>query len=113
MLTQDQAIEKAQHPEMLIDEREINDILGYLNGFITDIKSEEWEKQLVASQKHVELLRNPDYTNARAEAEWKVSQEYIDWQQVIHKRQKFNAYREDLRSRQEMLMRSSKYIRNL
>lgn len=111
-MTEEEAIEKSQHPEKLTDEREINDILGFLNAYCTDIKTDEWGKQLAANQHRVKLLSNPDFTNTRADAEWRISEEYIAWQEAINLRQKFNAYRNDLRSRQDMFLKSSKYIRN-
>jgi hypothetical protein len=110
-LTKEEAIKRATEPDKLIDEEEINEILMWMNGHISELQSDEWEKQLICSQHKVKLLREVKPTTL-ADAEWRISVPYIDWMIAQNLRRKYTAYRQDLRSRQEMFMKTSKYIRN-
>ena len=110
-LTKEEAIKRATEPDKLTDEEEISEIVLWLNGLITDLQSDEWEKQLIANQHKVKLLKEIKPA-VLAEAEWKVSQPFIDYQVAMNLRRKYTAYRQDLRSRQELFTKSSKFIRN-
>ena len=110
MLTEEQAIQLATTPEKITDERDINTIISYLNGYIGDLEEDRFEKELVASQFKVSLLRDKTKSVALAEAEFKVSEEYIAWQKAINLKRQYSAYRQSLRERGEIFMHSSKFI---
>jgi hypothetical protein len=103
MINENQALELAEHPEKIISAIDCNTVIAYLNGTITDLDLERFEKELVASQHRVDLLKDKTKTVALAEAEFKVSEEYKTWQLICHKLRKFRAYRTSLRNKEEEL----------
>jgi hypothetical protein len=112
MINEEQALELMQSPEKIISAIDCNVCIGFMNGHITDLDMECFEKELIASQHKVNLLKDKTKTVALAEAEFKISKEYIDWQRVLRELRKFRAYRYDLRKKEESLKNSSSYIRN-
>ena len=112
MLNETQALELASSPEKIIDPSDCTVIIGFLNGTITDLENLGWEKQLVANQHKVTLLNEPENTNAKAEALWKISTEYQEWQAVVRTIRKFKAFRNALKSRHDDLAGTRPYIRN-
>lgn len=103
----DKIIEKLSNPEKLIDPREINILQCYLNGHITDLEEESWERQLVASNKLAEL--NDKLSAAKAEVMWKVSNEYRLWQGLERTIKKLKRYRSDLKDRFQVQTNNKHY----
>lgn len=97
----DEVIKKLSEPEKLIDPREINTLQSYLNGYITELEEEEWERQLVASNRLAEL--NIELSAAKAEVQWKVSNEYRSWKGTERTVKKLKRYRSDLKDRFKLL----------
>ncbi len=111
MITEEQAIILASAPEKIIDALQCNEVIGFLNGKITDLAMSEWEAELAANQHQVSLLHK-EITNALAQAEWKISEQYKNWRKIKLELQKFRAYRLALRKKEESLQNSSKFVRN-
>lgn len=100
-------ISRLSEPEKLIDPREINTLQGYLNGHITDLEEQEWERQLVASNKLAEL--NVELSAAKADVQWKVSNEYRLWKGLERTVKKLKRYRSDLKDRFAILIGTKRY----
>ncbi len=97
-----------EDPSKLIQPEQINTLSSYLNGFITDGELELWEKQLLASNKEVELLSS-DITNAKAKALWRVSPEYAEWKKTERLVRQLKRFRQDLKDRMSILMSGRRY----
>lgn len=95
--TIEKIVERLSHPEKLIDPNEINILQSYLNGYITDLEEEAWERQLVASNKLAELSNGN--SAAKADILWKVSNEWRLWQGIEKTVKKLKRYRSDLKDR--------------
>ncbi len=93
----DSIIERLSEPDKLIDPREVNVLSSYLNGHITTLEEESWGRQLVASNKLSEL--NDTLSAAKADVQWKVSNEYRLWQGLERTIKKLKRYRADLKDR--------------
>lgn len=102
-MTEEEAIEIAQHPQDIIDPAVCNEVLMYLGEYLNILVAEEWELRLVASQEKVRLLNVKDKTNALAKAEFEISTEYIKWQEKVHQLRKFRAYKSDLKDKFSVL----------
>lgn len=100
-------IQRLSEPEKLIDPREINTLQGYLNGHISDLEEESWGRQLIASNKLAEL--NIELSAAKADVQWKVSNEYRLWQGLERTVKKLKRYRTDLRDRFQVLTNTKRY----
>lgn len=100
-------IEKLSNPEKLIDPGEINILQSYLNGYITDLEEEAWERQLVASNKLAELSET--LSAAKADIQWKVSNEWRLWQGVEKTVKKLKRYRSDLKDRFAVLTNTKRF----
>ena len=121
----DKIIEKLSNPEKLIDPAEINILQSYLNGHITALEEEAWERQLVASNKLAEIngfkindigefsviniTSDKALSAAKAEVLWKVSNEYRLWIGVERIVKKLKRYRSDLKDRFSVLMGKQRY----
>src|SRR5579864_4593685 len=103
MLNEQQAIELAATPEKIIHPDDCNIVIGYLNGYITDLGLKEFELELVANQHKVDLLNTEGKRVALAEAEWKVSEPYKNWRRALNELRKFRAWRNTLRSKEKTL----------
>lgn len=93
----DKIIERLSEPEKLNSPEEINVLQAYLNGHISDLENTEWERQLVASSKLAEL--NIELSAAKADVQWKVSNEYRLWIGLSRTVKKLKRYRSDLKDR--------------
>jgi hypothetical protein len=103
MITEQQAIELASEPHKIIDFETCNTVIGFLNGYISDMALAEWELEVAANNHEVELLHAEGKTNAVAKAEFKISEPYKKWREMKLKLQKFRAYRNALKSKEESL----------
>ena len=100
-------IERLSEPEKLVSPEEINILQSYLNGYITDLEEDAWERQLVASNKLAELTNNN--SAAKAEILWKISNEWRLWQGIEKTIKKLKRYRSDLKDRFQVLMGKKNY----
>lgn len=98
----DEIIKRLSEPERLIDPQEINYLQVYLNEHITALEDEEWERQLVASNKLAELSEKE--TVGKSEILWKVSNEFRLWKGIERTVKKLKRYRADLKDRMNILM---------
>lgn len=93
----DVVIQRLSEPDSLNDPKEINTLQGYLNFHITSLEDEEWARQLVASNKLAEL--NQTLSAAKADVQWKVSNEFRLWKGLERTVKKLKRYRSDLKDR--------------
>ena len=100
-------IERLSEPEKLVSPEQINILQSYLNGYITDLEEDAWERQLVASNKLAELTNNN--SAAKAEILWKISNEWRLWQGIEKTIKKLKRYRSDLKDRFQVLMGKKNY----
>ena len=100
--TIDEIINRLSTPEKLVSPEEVNILQAYLNGHITDLEEEAWGRQLVASNKLAEL--NNELSAAKADVNWKISNEYRLWQGLERTIKKLKRYRADLKDRFSVLM---------
>ena len=100
-------IKRLSEPEKIIDPTECNILSGYLNGHITDMEEEEWKRQLVASNKLAEL--NTELSAAKADVQWKVSNEFRLWKGTERTIKKLKRYRSDLKDRFQVLTNTKRY----
>ncbi len=100
-MNEEQAIKAAERPQDIISPEVVNTVSSYLNAYITILEDEEWELQLAASSKKIALMKHQAFN--RAEAEWKISKEFADWQTAIRKTRKFKRFKNDLRDRFSVL----------
>lgn len=103
----EQIIKRLSEPEKLVSPEEINILQSYLNGYITDLEDDAWERQLVASNKLAEL--SITLSAAKADIQWKVSNEYRLWQGVERTVKKLKRYRSDLKDRFAILLGKKNY----
>ena len=111
-MNESEAIDLALTPHLITDPLTCNEVIGFLNGIITDMAMAEWEAELAANIYQHKLLISEGKTNAVALVEWKISELYKKWRLLKLELQKFRAYRQSLRKKEETLMGSTKYIRN-
>jgi hypothetical protein len=102
-LTEQQAIELAAEPHKIIDFETCNTVIGFLNGYISDMALAEFELEIEANNHEVLLLHTEGKTNAVAKAEFKISKPYKDWREMKLKLAKLRAYRKSLQSKEESL----------
>lgn len=102
-MTEEQIAQYALSPEKILDPQTCNTVSAFLNGHISDLTEEEFEKRLVASQMKVKLLNDPGMTNAMARANWEVSEDYITWQKTVKKLRQYKAFRGDIKDRFQVL----------
>ena len=107
MLTEEQAIQLAAEPHKIIDPLQCNQVIGFLNGHITDMALAVFELEIEANNHKAILMHTPGKTNAVAEAEWKISEPYKAWRKMKLEIQKFRGYRNTLRSKEETLKNAS------
>ena len=74
---------------------------------ITDLEEEEWSRQLVASNKLAEL--NVELSAAKADVQWRVSNEYRLWKGIERTVKKLKRYRSDLKDRFAVLTNNKRY----
>lgn len=103
MITLEEAINLAEKPHLIADAETCNTVIGFLNGFISDLAMAEWELEVAANNHEVELLHTEGKTNAVAKAEFKISEPYKKWREMRLRVQKFRAYRSSLKSKEESL----------
>lgn len=103
----EQIIKRLSEPEKLVSPEEINILQSYLNGYITDLEEEAWERQLVASNKLAELSET--LSAAKADIQWKVSNEWRLWQGVEKTVKKLKRYRSDLKDRFAVLTNTKRF----
>lgn len=105
--TIDTIVQRLSQPEKIIDPQECNILNSYLNGHITDQEEECWRLRLAASQSLA--IMNIDSTAAKAEVLWKISPEYIAWQNQERLVKKLKRYRADLKDRFLVLTNTKRY----
>lgn len=99
----------AANPEKIVDPQTCNYVIALLGGHISELVEEEFEKRLIASQKKVDLLNTEGKTNAVAKAEWEVSEEYKNWQEVQRTLRKYRAWKSDIKDRFAVIMNLKRY----
>lgn len=97
------AIELAAEPHKIIDPIQCNEVISFLNACISDMALAEFEREVAASNHQVILLNTEGKTNKVAEAEFKISEPYKEWKKLRLELQKFRAYRQVLRKKEESL----------
>lgn len=102
-INEEQALELTLSPHKITDAYTCNLVIGFLAGHISDMAQATWELKVIASNHKVELLNQKDKTVALKEAEWYISQPYIQWQEMLMKLQKLRSYRNNLKDKQEDL----------
>lgn len=108
-MNETEAIELAQQPHKIISAFQCNEVLGFLNGHISDMALADWELETAANNNHEILLHQEGKSVALKEAEWKNSKEYRDWRELQLQLKKFRAYRNDLRRKEEMLSQQERF----
>lgn len=101
-MTLDEVLKKLSEPESLNSPEEINTLQSYLNGFISELEDEVWNRELVASTKMAELIETNPVN--KAEILFKVSNEYRLFKGVDRSLKKLRRYRQDLRDRMNLLI---------
>lgn len=98
-----EALQLAVEPHKIIDPLQCNEVIGWLNGYITDLSMAEWELEVSANNQHELFLHQEGKSIPLKEAEYKNSSFYKDLREMQLKLRKFRAYRSDLRRKEEML----------
>jgi hypothetical protein len=108
-MTNEQLFEYASDPSKIIDPQTCNYVISLLGGHISDLTEAEFEKRLISSQAKVNLLNTPNKTNGVAKAEWELSSEYKEWQEVVRTLRKYKAWRGDIKDRFLVLTQTKRY----
>lgn len=95
-------VELMAAPEKLIDPRIINNLCGYLSGFITDLEEQINEENYQVSVKWAEL-RKTLKSNAEADRELELTDVYRNREKTKLKTSQLRRYRADLKDRFEVL----------
>jgi len=101
-------IEQLSNPEKLISPERINILSAHLNGYITDLEEQEWEDQLRASNKKMELYTE-EKTNASAETKWKTTSEFAEWKKTERLVRRLKRFRADLKDRFQVLTNTKRF----
>lgn len=104
-----QIFDYALNPEKLISPQDCNQVIAFLNGRITDLEETEYEQQLVADAKLNHLVN--ENSAAKALIMWKITDEYKKLKLTQKSLRQMRRYRDTLRGRFDVLMRTKQFIR--
>ena len=102
--TEEEAIELASKPHLILTSEDCNTVIGYLNAYIAHLDLEEWQLELDSNNHRVLLLQQEGKSIPLKEAEWKISEPYRKWRETQLEVRKFRNYRNALRKREDQLL---------
>lgn len=107
-MQEEEIIKALKEPEKLVEPQQINYVISYLSGLITDLEEKEWEQKLLSSGRWNEI-RKRQTSDSRTDKEWEATREYSDMQETKRRVSKFKRMRQDLKDRLNILTNIKHY----